>query len=62
MPLYEYMHNPGMDWLGRHIASPLIPKQVGSAAKQLGRKLVLSETYACCGWDISFEELKWIAE
>ncbi len=62
MPLYEYMHNPGMDWLGRTIASPLIPKQVGSVAKQLGKKLVLSETYACCGWDVSFEELKWIGE
>jgi len=62
MPLYQYMHNPGMDWLGRSIAHPLIPKQVGSAAKQLGKKLVLSETYACCGWDISFEEMKWIAE
>ncbi len=62
MPLYEYMHNPGMDWLGRHIASPLIPKQVGSAARQLGKKLVLSETFALCGWDVSFEELRWIAE
>lgn len=62
MPLYEYMHIPGMDWLGRDIASPLVPKQVGSVAKQLGKKFVLSETFACCGWDISFEELKWIAE
>ena len=62
MPLYEYMHIPGMDWLGRGIASPLIPKQVGSVAKQLGKKFTLSETFACCGWDISFEELKWIAE
>ncbi|MCI8388477.1 MAG: hypothetical protein HFE63_08455 [Clostridiales bacterium] len=62
MPLYEYMHIPGMDWLCRGIASPLIPKQVGSVAKQLGKKLVLSETFALCGWDVSFEELKWIAE
>lgn len=62
MPLYQYMHIPGMDWLGRNIASPLIPKQVGSVAKQLGKKFVLSETFACCGWDVSFEELKWIAE
>ncbi len=62
MPLYEYMHIPGMDWLGRQIANPLIPKQVGSAAKQLGKKFTLSETFALCGWDVSFEELKWIAE
>lgn len=62
MPLYEYMHIPGMDWLGRKISNPLIPKQVGSAARQLGKKFVLSETFALCGWDVSFEELKWIAE
>lgn len=62
MPIYQYMHIPGMDWLGRNIANPLIPKQVGSAAKQLGKKFVLSETFALCGWDVSFEELKWIAE
>ncbi len=62
MPFYEYMHIPGMDWLGRAIESPVIPKQVGSAANQLGKKFVLSETFALCGWDVSFEELKWIAE
>ncbi len=62
MPLYRYMQIPGMDWLGRHVGNPLIPKQVGSAVKQLGKPLALSETYACCGWDVSFEELKWIGE
>ncbi len=62
MPIYEYMHKPGIDWLGRNIASPLIPKQVSSVARQLGKKLVLTETFALCGWDVSFEELKWIAE
>ena len=62
MPFYEYMHTPGMDWLGRKISSPVIPKQVSSVANQLGKKFVLSETFALCGWDVSFEELKWIAE
>ena len=62
MPLYEYMHKPGIDWLCRHISSPIIPKQVGSAARQLGKELVLTETFALCGWDVSLEELKWIAE
>ncbi|NLE12573.1 MAG: hypothetical protein GX628_02725 [Clostridiales bacterium] len=62
MPLYEYMHMPGMDWLGRHIASPIIPKQVSSVSRQLGKKMSLSETYALCGWDCSYEELKWIGE
>lgn len=62
MPLYEYMHIPGMDWLGRRISSPITPKQVGSVASQLGKKFVLSEMFALCGWNVSFEELKWIAE
>lgn len=62
MPFYEYMHIPGMDWLCRAIDSPIIPKQVSSVASQLGKKQVISETFALCGWDVSFEELKWIAE
>ena len=62
MPFYEYMHIPGMDWLGRFIQSPVIPRQVSSVANQLGKPFILSEMYALCGWDVSFEELKWIAE
>ncbi len=62
MPMYEYMHIPGMDWLRRKISSPIIPKQVSSVASQLGKKFVLSETFAMCGWDVSWQELKWIAE
>ena len=62
MPFYQYEHIPGIDWLGRWIASPIIPKQVGSAARQMGRKHVLTEIYACCGWDMTFEEMKWMAE
>jgi hypothetical protein len=62
MPLYEYMHIPGIDWLRRMISSPVIGKQVGSVACQLGKKQVLTESFALCGWNVSFEELKWIAE
>jgi len=62
MPFYEHMHRPGIDWLCRGIASPIIPKQVSSVARQLGKEMVLTETFALCGWDVSFEELKWIAE
>ena len=62
MPFYEYMQIPGIDWLGRSIDSPIVPKSVGSVASQLDKKFVLSETFALCGWDVSFEELKWIAQ
>lgn len=62
MPFYEYMDMPGVDWLRRHIGNPVVPKQAGSVAAQLGKPHVLSESFAMCGWNVSFEELKWIAE
>ena len=62
MPFYEYEHIPGIDWLGRITATELGAKQVGSAAAQLGKKHVLTETFACCGWDVTPRELKRIAE
>lgn len=62
MPSYEFMHMPGMDWLGRVIGSSTTPVQVASVAAQTGKKAVVSETFALCGWDVSFEELKWVAE
>ncbi len=70
MPHYEYFHIPGMDWLGRFApdwrGKPnrkcLTPMQVSSVAEQLGKEAVLSETFACCGHGISFQELKGIYE
>lgn len=57
MPYYEYEHIPGMDWLGSQTDSELGPRQLGSAARQLGKKQVLTETFACTGWNISPAEL-----
>ncbi len=62
MPHYEFFHMPGMDWLGRHINPPTTPLQVASVAHQLGKRQILSETFALCGWNVSFEELKWMYE
>ena len=62
MPFYEYQHLPGIDYLGRGLQTPLSSKQLGSACEQLGRKKALSEMFACCGWDVTPEELKHIAE
>lgn len=62
MPSYEYMDMPGIDWLRRRISSPLTPKQVGSVAAQLGKKHVITESFAMTGWDCSPEELKWITQ
>ena len=57
MPNYEYYHIPAMDCLGREIIWDLTPHQVGSAAQQMGKKQVLSETFAACGHNVSFDEL-----
>ena len=62
MPHYEYMDIPGIDHLCRRITDPLLCKQVSSVAHQFGGRRVLSEMFGCAGWNVSFEELKWIAE
>ena len=62
MPHYEYMDIPGMDWLGRNIWECLTPLQVSSVAEQMGQDSVLSETFALCGHNVSFAELKGIYE
>lgn len=62
MPHYEYFDMPGMDWLGRNISKCLTPLQVSSVAHQLGKKQILSETFALCGHNVGHDELKGILE
>ena len=62
MPHYEHMQIPGIDHLRRQIADPLVCKQVSSVAHQMGGRRVLSEMFGCSGWNVSLEELKWMAE
>ena len=61
MPSYEYEHIPAIDQLGR-TAGELASRQVGSVASQLGIKHVLTETYACCGYDVTPKELRHVGE
>lgn len=61
MPFYEYEHIPGIDWLGKWTDNELSPRQLGSAARQLGKPQTLTETFACCGWNVTPAELKRIA-
>ena len=58
MPFYEYEHIPGIDWLAKASDCELAPRQVGSVAAQLGKKRVLTETFGCCGWDVTPAEMK----
>ncbi len=62
MPNYEYMHIPGVDKLGLETNRYLLNPQVASVCAQLGKKQILTESFAMCGWDVSFEELKHIYE
>ncbi len=62
MPHYEYFHIPGIDWLGRNIGDSLIGNQLGSSAAQLSKEAVLSESFALCGHNVSFDELRGIYE
>ncbi|MBP3437650.1 MAG: hypothetical protein J6K61_07090 [Clostridia bacterium] len=62
MPTYENEHIPAIDWLGRKCGFETAPKQVGSVASQLGKKHVLTETFACSGYDVTPRELKSIGD
>lgn len=62
MPHYEYFHIPGMDWLGRNIADPVMILQLTSAAAQTGKKSILSETFALCGHNATFSDLRKVYE
>ena len=62
MPFYENMTVPGVDWLTRSRVSPLNTLQLTSAAQQTGKKRVLCEMFGCAGWNVSLEEMKWIAQ
>lgn len=62
MPNYEYMHIPGVDKLSLELNRHLMPSQVASVCAQLGKKQILTESFALCGWDVTFEELKHLYE
>lgn len=61
MPFYEYMDIPGIDWLSTDTGLELGPRQVGSVARQMGKKHAMTETFAGCGWNCSPEEFRRIA-
>ena len=58
---YEYEHIPGIDCLCRGCTSDLSVRQVASASAQLGKKQILTETFAITGYDVKPSELKCIA-
>ena len=62
MPFYEYEHIPGIDYLGAWLGNELSGKQCSSVGAQLGKRQILTETFAGCGWNVTPMTLKKIAE
>lgn len=62
MRYYEHMTCPGVDVLTEDNYNYWIVKQLSSAARQLGKKWLLSEMYGGTGWQLSFEGHKAIGD
>lgn len=58
MRYYEYMDYPGVDVLTETNRNYWIVKQLSSAARQLGKKWLLSELYGCSGWQMTLQNYK----
>ncbi|MGE4490565.1 MAG: glycosyl hydrolase [Kiritimatiellales bacterium] len=54
MRYYEHMTSPGVDVLTEGNRNYWIVKQLASAARQTGKKQLLSELYGCTGWQMPF--------
>ncbi|MBR7132380.1 MAG: hypothetical protein IKD04_02500 [Clostridia bacterium] len=62
MPFYKYMTMPGIDWLCTGADNETSPRQLASVAAQYGKKQTLTETFGCCGWEVSPRSVKRIAD
>ena len=56
------MGYPGVDVLTEHNRCYWIVKQLASAARQLGKKWLLSELYGCTGWQFDFKAHKTVGD
>ncbi len=62
MRFYEYEGIPGIDCLTEGNDCYWIAKQVASAARQLGKKWMLSELYGCTGWQFNLKGHKAVGD
>jgi len=62
MRFYEHMGYPGIDCLQENNECYWIVKQLASAARQLGKKWLLSELYGCTGWQFDFKAHKAVGD
>lgn len=57
---YSVVQFPAIDHLGSRVATPLLMKQASGVSRQYGDGSVMSETFGCAGWGVTFERLQWI--
>lgn len=62
MPFYKYMTMPGIDWLCTGADNELPVRQLASVAAQYEKKQTITETFGCCGWDVTPRNVKRIAD
>ena len=62
MPSYRYSHVAGIDHLCQAMDGVMDEVQVESVAMQYGIKQVMTESFACTGYDANFRTLKYIAD
>ena len=62
MRSYEHMGAPGVDVLTEHNYCFFVAKQLQSAARQLGKKRLLSELYGCTGWEFNLRSHKHVGD
>ena len=57
---YPHYTMPGVDHLGTHEPYPFLVRQMTSVAAQFGQRRRMVEMFACCGWDLSLEKMRWM--
>ena len=59
---YGYLDNPGMDCLTDNRYIPWAVKVLESAARQNGQRWKLSELYGATGWQMRFQDYKYVGD
>lgn len=58
--LFRCMHTPGIDWIYpfENALPSLVPKYVSSVAHLDGRTRAWCESFAACGWGLTFQQMR----
>lgn len=62
MRCYPYLDEPGVDNLTEGNFTPWAVKALESVARQLGKQWKLSELYGATGWQMSFQDYKYVGD